>query len=124
VATQPTLRLSDAERDRVVVQLRDALGEGRLDLDDFQARLDSVYAAKTHGQIVALTRDLPKVKRRRRTRGQRLLRETREFAGVNAVLWGIWGAQVLDGGSARDLWPLVVTIPWASWIVVRAALSR
>jgi hypothetical protein len=122
MAVKPSIRLSDAERERVVIQLRDALGEGRLDVDDFNTRLDMAYTAKTHGEVVPLTADLPRP-RRRKTRAQRLRREVREFAGVNAVLWGIWGGQVLTGGSARDLWPLFVTIPWASWIVVRAAIS-
>lgn len=123
VAIEPTVRLSDAEREGVVSRLRDALSEGRLDLEDFQHRLDAVYSARTHGEVVGLTQDLPTVKRKR-TRGQRLRRELREFAGVNSVLWGIWGAEVLTGGAVHDLWPLVVTIPWASWIVARNALGR
>jgi hypothetical protein len=124
VATQPSTRLSDAERERVVTQLQDALSEGRLDMEDFHTRLDSAYAAKTHGEIVPLTTDLPKAKPKRRTRAQRLRAEVREFAGVNAVLWGIWGAQEVSAGGAHRMWPLVVTIPWAAWIAAQAALSR
>lgn len=123
VAIKPSIRLSDAERERVVTQLRDAHGEGRLNLDDFQHRLDAAYAAQTHGEIVPLTVDLPR-KRPPKSRRQRLRRELREFAGVNAVLWGIWAERVVTGGSVHDLWPLVVTIPWAAWIVARNAIAR
>lgn len=53
------LRVSDADRDQVAAILRDAAGEGRLDLDELDERLGSVYAAKTYGDLEPLTRDLP-----------------------------------------------------------------
>lgn len=53
------LRASDADRDRVVEQLRDALAEGRLDMQEFEERLEAAYAARTYGELAPLTRDLP-----------------------------------------------------------------
>ncbi|OON76952.1 DUF1707 SHOCT-like domain-containing protein [Streptomyces tsukubensis] len=55
------LRASDADRERVTERLRDALAEGRLDMDEFNTRLDSAYKARTYGELVPLTRDLPAV---------------------------------------------------------------
>nr|WP_108955470.1 DUF1707 domain-containing protein [Streptomyces fragilis] len=55
----PELRAGDADRERVAERLRDALAEGRLDMDEFQERLDVVYAAKTYGELEPVTRDLP-----------------------------------------------------------------
>jgi hypothetical protein len=55
----PELRAGDADRERVAEQLRDALAEGRLDMDEFQERLDVVYRAKTYGELEPVTRDLP-----------------------------------------------------------------
>jgi hypothetical protein len=55
----PELRASDADRERVAERLRDALAEGRLDMDEFQERLDVVYRAKTYGELEPVTRDLP-----------------------------------------------------------------
>ncbi|MBC9717111.1 DUF1707 and DUF2154 domain-containing protein [Streptomyces sp. TRM66268-LWL] len=55
----PELRASDADRERVAEVLRDALAEGRLDMEEFEERLDSVYKARTYGDLEPLTRDLP-----------------------------------------------------------------
>ncbi|MFI0811317.1 DUF1707 SHOCT-like domain-containing protein [Streptomyces echinatus] len=53
------LRASDADRDRVAEILRDALAEGRLDMEEFEERLESAYRARTYGELAPLTRDLP-----------------------------------------------------------------
>ncbi|GAA1573954.1 DUF1707 SHOCT-like domain-containing protein [Streptomyces globosus] len=55
----PELRASDADRDRVVERLRDALAEGRLDMEEFEERLESAYTSRTYAQLETLTRDLP-----------------------------------------------------------------
>ena len=53
------LRISDADRHRVAELLREAAGEGRLDIDELDERLEAAYAAKTYGDLVPLTADLP-----------------------------------------------------------------
>lgn len=53
------LRISDEDRHKVADILRDAAGEGRLDLEELDERLDAVYKAKTYGDLVPLTADLP-----------------------------------------------------------------
>jgi hypothetical protein len=53
------MRISDAERDRAASILREAAGDGRLDLDELDERLTAVYAAKTYGDLEPVTRDLP-----------------------------------------------------------------
>ncbi|MDT0435862.1 MULTISPECIES: DUF1707 domain-containing protein [Streptomyces] len=55
----PELRASDADRDRVAEILRDALAEGRLDMEEFEERLEAAYRARTYGELTPLTRDLP-----------------------------------------------------------------
>lgn len=50
---------SDAERDRSVLQLRDAVGEGRLTLEEFSDRVGLVQTARTDQELTHLTRDLP-----------------------------------------------------------------
>ncbi|MFD4631331.1 DUF1707 domain-containing protein [Streptomyces sp. NPDC058284] len=56
---RPDLRASDADREKVAEQLRDALTEGRLDMSEFEERLDAAYRARTYGELAPLTRDLP-----------------------------------------------------------------
>ncbi|MFJ7248381.1 DUF1707 domain-containing protein [Kitasatospora sp. NPDC098652] len=53
------LRVSDADRERVAELLRDAYAEGRLDAEEHAERIEAAYAAKTFGDLVPLTRDLP-----------------------------------------------------------------
>ncbi|MEG8277696.1 DUF1707 SHOCT-like domain-containing protein [Streptomyces sp. AHA2] len=55
----PDLRASDADRERVADILRDALAEGRLDMGEFEERLDATYRARTYGELAPITRDLP-----------------------------------------------------------------
>ncbi|RMB81236.1 DUF1707 domain-containing protein [Streptomyces shenzhenensis] len=55
----PELRASDADRERVAEVLRDALAEGRLDMEEFGERLDATYKARTYGELAPITRDLP-----------------------------------------------------------------
>ncbi|MCX5382216.1 DUF1707 domain-containing protein [Streptomyces sp. NBC_00083] len=53
------MRASDAERERVAESLREAVAEGRLDMEEFEQRLDAAYKARTHGELAPLVRDLP-----------------------------------------------------------------
>lgn len=53
------MRASDAERERIAEVLRDAVAEGRLDMEEFEERLDAAYKARTHAQLEPLVRDLP-----------------------------------------------------------------
>jgi hypothetical protein len=48
---QDALRASDFDRDFVVDQLREALGDGRLTLPEFDDRVRAAYAAKTLGEL-------------------------------------------------------------------------
>ena len=54
----PELRASDADRERTADLLRHAAGEGRLDVEELDERLDLAYAARTGSQLEALTLDV------------------------------------------------------------------
>ncbi|MYW66061.1 DUF1707 domain-containing protein [Streptomyces sp. SID8379] len=53
------LRASDADREQVAERLRDAMAEGRLDMDEFTERLEETYKARTYRELAPITRDLP-----------------------------------------------------------------
>src|SRR5258708_18215836 len=57
----PKIRASDADRDRTAALLREHHAAGRLDLEEFNERLDKAYAAKTVGELDALMADLPAI---------------------------------------------------------------
>jgi hypothetical protein len=54
----PSLRASDADRDRVTELLRAAVADGRLDSAEFDQRLDAALAARTIDALTPLTADL------------------------------------------------------------------
>src|SRR3954469_498244 len=53
------LRISDEDRHRVAEILREAAGDGRIDLEELDERLEATYAAKTYADLVPITIDLP-----------------------------------------------------------------
>jgi Domain of unknown function (DUF1707)/Cell wall-active antibiotics response 4TMS YvqF len=55
----PELRVSDADREAAVARLRLAGGEGRLTLEELAERVELADAARTRGDLDALTADLP-----------------------------------------------------------------
>src|SRR5437763_1775139 len=60
VGPDPNLRAADADRDNVAERLRKGHAEGRLDMTEFQHRLEDCYQAKTFGQLGELVGDLPR----------------------------------------------------------------
>jgi hypothetical protein len=87
----PVVRASDADREQVVVRLQKALGEGRIDLDEFGQRAAVAYDAATLAELEGVVADLPS--------------DTRppvEIVGTRApeVVTSVFGDVRLAGGSA------------------------
>jgi Domain of unknown function (DUF1707) len=61
MATGPDLRIGDSEREAAATRLREHFAQGRLTLDEFNHRLDAVFAATTQRQLSALSHDLPHI---------------------------------------------------------------
>jgi hypothetical protein len=53
------LRASHQDRDQVVEQLRVAGGDGRLDAEELDQRVEAALTARTYGELAALVADLP-----------------------------------------------------------------
>jgi class 3 adenylate cyclase len=112
------LRASDVDRDQAVERLREHFGAGRLTEEEFDARVDRAYASATHGDLDALTFDLPDEPRRALapapkrhvTKQGRALRASFRhhfwvYALVNLMLIGIWAAS--GGGYFWPIWPML-----------------
>jgi hypothetical protein len=54
-----SVRVSDDDRQRVVEALRTHTAEGRLTLDEFAERVGEAWAARTHGDLRSVLRELP-----------------------------------------------------------------
>jgi hypothetical protein len=129
------LRASDAERDAVATRLREAHAEGRLSVEEFSERLDAALAARTRGDLEALTRDLPApagpARRRPRT-GDEAAPARRGSGGPTGLqaAWGVWafavlvnlvvwGAVSIAEGRPVYFWPGWVAGPWGAVLLVR-----
>ena len=53
------LRASRADRERVIDLLKAAFTQGRLDSDEFDARIGWALASRTYGELAAVTADIP-----------------------------------------------------------------
>ena len=55
----PAMRAASADRERAVDVLKAGFAEGRLTQDEYNERMGRAYAARTYGELMALTADLP-----------------------------------------------------------------
>lgn len=62
MATQPSLRIGDREREATAAELREHFAHGRLSLEEFNQRLDAVFEATTERDLTRITSDLPHVR--------------------------------------------------------------
>ncbi len=60
-----SVRASDADRERTADVLREQAGEGRLEPDELEERLERAFGARTLADLDAVTADLPRRERPR-----------------------------------------------------------
>lgn len=139
----PGLRASDADRERVAHTLQTALSEGRLSLEEFDQRIATVYAARTYGDLAAVTEDLPPSHELGRTRDPEEWRARPPafrtahppahgvgrgawgaYLSANAVSLIVWLCVVLSGGGTDGFWFLWVAGPWGAVLASREISSR
>lgn len=101
----PNLRAADADRERVAEQLRKGHGEGRLDLTEFQQRLEHCYEAKTLGELDALVSDLPRQDQLEERRSVGMFPSWRwRFGPIAPILIALLVLSALSGGDHHGFW--------------------
>ena len=123
------LRVSDIERGRVVEVLSAHAGQGRLTLEELDARVEGAHAARTRGELAVLTADLPReegAEQRGPSSGRAARRpwpdlpgQVGAFLAVNVMLVAIWA---LSGGGY--FWPLWPILGWGLGLVRPGACRR
>ncbi|BBG05271.1 MULTISPECIES: DUF1707 SHOCT-like domain-containing protein [Pseudonocardia] len=114
------MRIGDREREHAIEQLGRHVGDGRLDLAEFDERSGRVTAARTRPELTAVLADLPRLPDPARAAMAR--------RAVLAVTWGpwlvtgvvclvVWAAVALAGGGVHA-WPLWVLGPWGALLVL------
>jgi hypothetical protein len=111
----PGLRASDADREEAVTRLREHAATGRLDVEELEQRVSAAYAARTHGQLAVLQRDLPRAEQTyRRPVSRAHLHDWTVFLQVNALLVAIWAVS-----GAGYFWPAWVLAWWGLALVLK-----
>jgi hypothetical protein len=114
------LRVSDGDRDRVVEELRAHAADGRLAVEELEDRVERALAARTAGELAALTRDLPeRPALRPPARSWRARPEVRTYVAVMALLVAIWA---LSG--AGYFWPVWPAVGWGFFLLGGPAARR
>ncbi|ADD40919.1 DUF1707 SHOCT-like domain-containing protein [Stackebrandtia nassauensis] len=132
-------RAGDTDRQRVADRLRAALDEGRLELSEYDERLQQTYAAKTYADLDTLLADIPGVapvsasqvepvadknphryddrehrRRKRRNRDKSIKQTWSGVGGATIFFTGLWAIQwIATGGSAPYFWPIWIFGFWA-----------
>jgi hypothetical protein len=117
------MRAADADRHAVADELRTALDEGRLDLHEYDERLQRAYAAKTYGELDLLLIDLPNVavpsaaavspvKRDEHVTAQWLAHTWSGWGSTAAITTTIWLVASLAATDLLYFWPIWVAGPW------------
>jgi hypothetical protein len=123
------IRASDADRDAVAGLLSTALSEGRLDIGEYEQRLDLAMNATTRGELVPLTSDLPVPDGAEaapqttqgsnaapaRAKWREYANEWRYWLGGAIIMVGIWA---VTGADISSFWP---AIPLGIWGVILIA---
>jgi len=121
-------RAADSDREKVAEQLKAALDEGRLSLQEYDDRVRDAYAAKTYQELLVLLTDLPKpglsaaeITARRLAEERR---RARRLPTALLVLWTIWAALTVVNLVVFGLVAATVDgplYPWPVWMLVPGA---
>lgn len=119
------LRCSDADREHAAGLVRDAVGEGRLAIDELDQRLDQVFHARTYGDLDRAMGDLPAWQAFRTPAPlppavavpnppRRRRRPLRVWVYALLLWWLVWGAlaHAASGATFAALAPLLFLTIW------------
>ena len=129
------MRAADSDRERVAEQLRSAHAEGRLDLTEYDERVQQAWAARTYGELEVLTADLPQARSpaapvipgevessgHHHVRGGRAaITAWASASAINLVIWAIVSLTTLSWVYPWWVW---VAGPWGAMLLA-GRLSR
>ncbi|QGN50662.1 DUF1707 SHOCT-like domain-containing protein [Micromonospora sp. WMMD558] len=147
------MRAADADRQAVADRLRAAVDEGRLDLHEYDERLQQAYTARTYGELDALLADLPApagaaasalavpggnalappggvtgsagmpAVGARPVVARWLVEVWEPWLKVVPIVVAVWAVTSLLAGDALYFWPGWVAGPWGAVLLVRTVLG-
>ena len=123
---QQKMRASDRDRQQVVEQLRSALEDGRLTMEEYVDRMEVAYQAATYGDLAPLCADLPAsspvIARPQTAAAATAPPSVSCRAGLPAVLKILWTIWLIAVSVNVVIWALVsgtgghLAYPWPVWV--------
>ena len=116
MSSTPTQRASDAEREAVAERIRAAGGDGRLDHDELEERLEAAYSARTVGELATLTEDLPERDsgspgREPAWQSEEVRAKLATFIVANTICIAVWALTGADGSF------------WPKWVLLGTGIA-
>ena len=118
-STTHSFRAGDKDRERTATLLGLALAQGYLAIDEYEARLQATFGARTAGELHDLVADLPVGALRRDDPARRATRRAAARTAVRAHLWAylamvaivlaVWLAIAVTAGPGYfwPIWPIL-----------------
>jgi hypothetical protein len=117
VAGTDDQRVSDEQRERAAVEIREHFAAGRLSDDELSERVQAAYSARTEQELRTALADLPKLPAtpaqqkaelaaRRSKLQRRMLQEAGGGLGVFVLCTAIWAVS----GASGQFWPIWVLL--------------
>jgi hypothetical protein len=107
------LRASHADREHVITALKAAFVQGMLTKEELDARAGQTFASRTHGELAALTADLPAGLAAATPPGKTVAAQAGPSANT-ALLWGSWVVVLLIVGFMSGA---SLTSPYFAFVV-------
>lgn len=129
----PSLRVSEADRDAVVDDLRTHAAAGRIDIDELDERVTAALAARTERDLAIITNDLPALPAARATsdaaqesghgdQGEKTEHHGHGWAPYAAVMTLLVAIWLLSG--AGHPWPLYPALGWGIPLLLASRRSN
>ncbi|TFV72916.1 DUF1707 domain-containing protein [Blastococcus sp. CT_GayMR19] len=138
---QPHLRAADTDRAAVATVLGEHMSAGRLTLDEYDERLTRAYAARTFGELEALTADLPPVSTGRAVETAPHTEPApapaagaatwqgadphswRSWMSTSLIVIAIWATISLASWELLYFWPVWVIGPWGAVLLAQTLMG-
>jgi hypothetical protein len=133
------LRAADSDRQFVAQRLQEALNEGRLDLSEYDERLQRTYTAKTYGELDKILDDLPSTVPPRQAQvsttppaspaAQPTAAKRKGLPPWLLMTWGSWFTTTVIcvviwlATGAHYPWPVWVAGPWGAILLGRTLMA-
>jgi hypothetical protein len=135
---EPHLRAADADRAALATVLGEHMAAGRLTVAEYEERLAHAYAARTYGELAALTADLPGGAVPAAASGSSVARREdrparwggdwgeadawawRSWASTAAIVLAIWAITSLATWQLLYFWPIWVIGPWGVVLLIQS----